>query len=73
MSMLSHIHLIILAILVLRKKSQSYKKSKHQNNQKKYKDKNNYDLLNLENILSPGSCRDLRILICFDPMNNRCG
>nr|YP_009564168.1 Ycf1 [Dysphania pumilio]QAX91456.1 Ycf1 [Dysphania pumilio] len=56
-------------------------KSKHQKNQKRYsenvdkrflgeRDKNNFDLLAPENILSPRRRRELRILICLNSKNN---
>nr|YP_009568218.1 hypothetical protein RF1 [Sesuvium portulacastrum]QBE85993.1 hypothetical protein RF1 [Sesuvium portulacastrum] len=43
--------------------------SRHQKMTKK-RDKNNYDLRALENILSPRRRRELRILICFNSRNN---
>nr|YP_010469937.1 Ycf1 protein [Salicornia ramosissima]UVF34075.1 Ycf1 protein [Salicornia ramosissima] len=48
-------------------------KSKHQNNQQKYReniDKKKLDLLAPENILSPRHRRELRILICLNLKNN---
>nr|WP_157984056.1 hypothetical protein [Nesterenkonia muleiensis] len=56
-------------------------KSKDQNNQKRYsenvdkkklgeRDKNNFDLVAPENILSPRRRRELRILICLNSGNN---
>jgi len=48
-------------------------RSKHQINQKIYRyiDKNNSDLLILEDILLPRRRRELRILTCFNPGNNK--
>jgi len=48
-----------------------HKSKKRQNNQKRSRDKNNYDLLIPENILSPRRRRELRILICFNSRNNK--
>ncbi|CAO2812594.1 unnamed protein product, partial [Amaranthus hypochondriacus] len=59
-------------------------KSKHQKNQKRYsenvdksifgeRDKNLFDLLAPENILSPRRRRELRILICLNSKNNNKG
>nr|WRI63686.1 hypothetical protein RF1 [Amaranthus hybridus] len=59
-------------------------KSKHQKNQKRYsenvdksifgeRDKNRFDLLAPENILSPRRRRELRILICLNSKNNNKG
>ena len=56
-------------------------KSKHQNNQKRYsenvdkkflgeRNKNNFDLLAPENLLSPRRRRELRILLCLNSRNN---
>uniref|UniRef100_A0A7C9AET3 Uncharacterized protein n=1 Tax=Opuntia streptacantha TaxID=393608 RepID=A0A7C9AET3_OPUST len=48
-------------------------RSRHKINQKIYRyiDKNNSDLLILENILLPRRRRELRILTCFNPRNNK--
>nr|YP_010926880.1 hypothetical chloroplast RF19 [Melocactus glaucescens]WKK45485.1 hypothetical chloroplast RF19 [Melocactus glaucescens] len=48
-----------------------HKSKKHQNNQKRSRDKNNYDLLIPENILSPRRRRELRILMCFHSRNKK--
>ncbi|KAL2942759.1 hypothetical protein RDABS01_031108 [Bienertia sinuspersici] len=49
------------------------RKSKHENNQKRYSenlDKKNLDLIAPETILSPRRRRELRILICLNSKNN---
>ena len=48
-----------------------HKSKKRQNNQKRSRDKNKYDLLIPENILSPRRRRELRILICLNSRNNK--
>nr|WRY72287.1 hypothetical chloroplast RF19 [Sclerocactus unguispinus]WRY72302.1 hypothetical chloroplast RF19 [Sclerocactus unguispinus] len=48
-----------------------HKSRKHQNNQKRFGDENNYDLLIPENILLPRRRRELRILSLLNSRNNK--